>query len=50
MFAAMGASNAVQLFGGLPRDKDKLLAALDRLTAEIGEDGLERYRRNLRHL
>lgn len=50
MFAAMGASNAVQLFGVLPRDKDKLLAALDRLTAEIGEDGLERYRRNLRHL
>lgn len=50
MFAAMGASNAVQLFGVLPRDKGKLLAGLDKITAEIGEADLERYRRNLRHL
>jgi radical SAM superfamily enzyme YgiQ (UPF0313 family) len=49
-FAAMGASNAFQLRGKLPEDKEKLLAALDRIISEVSEEDLLRYRRNLRHL
>lgn len=49
-FAAMGASNAFQLRGKLPEDKEKLLATLDRIISEVSEEDLRRYRRNLRHL
>ena len=49
-FAAMGASNAFQLRGKLPEDKEKLLATLDRIISEVSEEDLQRYRRNLRHL
>lgn len=49
-FAAMGASNAFQLRGRLPEDKEKLLAALDRIISEVSEEELRRYRKNLPHL
>ncbi len=49
-FAAMGASNAFQLRGRLPEDKEKLLAALDRIISEVSEKELRRYRKNLPHL
>lgn len=49
-FAAMGASNAFQLRGRLPEDKEKLLASLDRIISEVSEEDLRQYRRNLRHL
>lgn len=49
-FAAMGASNAVQLYGVLPKDKTKLLAVLGEITGSVDEKELEDYRKNLRHL
>ncbi len=49
-FAAMGASNAFQLRGRLPEDRDKLLETLDRIIAETDEAELRRYRKNLPHL
>ena len=49
-FAAMGASNAVQLYGVLPKDKAKLLAVLDEIMGSVDEKELEHYRKNLRHL
>lgn len=48
--AAMGASNAFQLRGKLPEDKETLLATLDRIISQVSEEDLRRYRRNLRHL
>ena len=49
-FAALGASNAFQLQGTLPEDKDALTAALDRIIGTVSEDDLREYRVNLRHL
>lgn len=49
-FAAMGASNAFKLYGVLPRDKAGLLAAVDAIIQEAGEETLRRYRTHLRHL
>lgn len=49
-FAAMGASNAFQLRGRLPEDRKKLLDTLDQIIAEVSEDELRHYRKNLRHL
>lgn len=49
-FAAMGASNAFQLRGHLPEDKEKLLETLDRIISEVSEEDLRRYRKNLPHL
>lgn len=49
-FAAMGASNAFQLRGHLPDDKEKLLKTLDTIISEVSEEKLRNYRRNLRHL
>ena len=49
-FAAMGASNAFQLRGELPKDKEKLLSALDDIIAKTNEDELRRYRKDLKHL
>lgn len=49
-FAAMGASNAFQLQGHLPEDKEKLLGILDRIISEVDEAELRHYRKNLPHL
>ena len=49
-FAALGASNAFQLHGALPKDKDKLLAFLDDVIENVGEDELRRYRESVHHL
>lgn len=49
-FAAMGASNAFQLRGRLPEDKEKLLETLDRIISEVNEEDLQHYRKNLPHL
>lgn len=49
-FAAMGASNAFQLYGVLPQEKEKLLAAIDSIISEVGEEKLRKYRKNLPHL
>ncbi|MDY3282429.1 radical SAM protein [Dysosmobacter sp.] len=49
-FAAMGASNEFQFHGKLPEDRDRLLAALDRILSGEQEDDLRDYRRNLPHL
>lgn len=49
-FAAMGASNAFQLRGKLPEDREKLLSALDRIISGVREEDLRQYRKNLRHL
>lgn len=49
-FAAMGASNAFQLQGLLPEDKEKLLETLDRIISEADETELLHYRKNLHHL
>ena len=49
-FAAFGASNAFWLNGVLPKDKKKLLAFLDDIIKNVGEDELRRYRESVRHL
>ncbi len=49
-FAAMGASNAFQLRGRLPEDREKLLKALDRIISEFSERELRHYRETLPHL
>ena len=49
-FAALGASNAFQLHGVLPKDKKKLLAFLDDVIKNVGEDELRRYRNGVHHL
>ncbi len=50
IFAALGASNAFQMQETLPRDKEKLLAFLDNVIKNVGEDELRRYRESVRHL
>ncbi|MDE6905489.1 MAG: radical SAM protein [Lachnospiraceae bacterium] len=49
-FAALGASNAFQFHGVLPKDKKKLLAFLDDVIKNVGEDELRRYRESVHHL
>lgn len=49
-FAAMGASNAIQLQGKLPEDKEKLLGIIEDIINTVSEEELRRYRRNLPHL
>lgn len=49
-FAAMGASNAFQLRGRLPKDQEKLLQTLDNIISRVSEDELQHYRKNLPHL
>ena len=49
-FAALGASNAFQLQGTLPEDKEALAAALNKIIETVKEDDLREYRVNLRHL
>ncbi len=50
VFAAMGASNAFQMWSELPREKEKLLTFLDDVIKNVGEDELRRYRENVHHL
>lgn len=49
-FAALGASNAFQMQGALPKDKGRLLAFLDDVIKNVGEDELRRYRESVHHL
>lgn len=49
-FAAMGASNAFQMWAPLPEDRDKLLSTLDEIIGKASEEELRRYRVNLDHL
>ena len=49
-FAALGASNAIQLQGKLPEDREALSTALDKIIESGKEDDLREYRVNLRHL
>lgn len=50
IFAAMGASNAVQLRGRLPKDKEKLIGAIETIIASGNERELRAYRKRLPHL
>lgn len=49
-FAAMGASNAFQLRGRLPKEKEQLLDTLDRIISDVSEETLHHYRKTLPHL
>lgn len=49
-FAALGASNAVQLHGNIPSDKERLIAIIDEVISRYGEKELKKYRMNLKHL
>lgn len=49
-FAALGASNAFQFHGALPKEKKKLLAFLDDVIENVGEEELRRYRESVYHL
>lgn len=49
-FAMLGASNPVMLQGRLPEQRAQIVATLDRVIEEIGEDRLRHYRTNLKHL
>ena len=49
-FAALGASNAFQLHGILPEDKEKLLTILDEIIGNVSEEELQRYRNSCHHL
>lgn len=49
-FAALGASNAFQLYGELPHDKKRLLKELDAIIQNADEDELRHYRTHLPHL
>lgn len=49
-FAALGASNAFRFQGELPRDREGLLAALDRIIGRESEERLRQYREELPHL
>ncbi len=49
-FAAMGASNAYQFYGQLPKDRNKLLSFLDEIIGNISEEELQIYRKSVHHL
>lgn len=49
-FAALGASNAVQLHGNIPSDKEELISIIDEVISRFGESELKKYRKNLKHL
>lgn len=49
-YAALGASNAMQLQGHLPEDKDLLLSTLQQICQPENEAKLRRYRTQLKHL
>lgn len=49
-FAALGASNAIQLHGNLPTERKELIEEIDEFLSRYGESELNRYRKNLKHL
>lgn len=49
-FGMLGASNAVQVQGRLPQDREGILALLDEIISGVSEEKLQNYRKNLRHL
>ena len=49
-FAALGASNAVQIQGYLPQDKEEIISVLDQIMNHVSEEELRNYRTNLPHL
>ena len=49
-FTMLGASNPVMLRGRLPEHRDELIAALDSIVNDIGEERLREYRVGLKHL
>ena len=49
-FAALGASNAFQFHRDLPKDKEALIKALDKIIETVKEEDLREYRVNLNHL
>lgn len=49
-FAMLGASNPVMLQARVPEQRAQIVATLDRVIEEIGEDKLRCYRTNLKHL
>ncbi len=50
IFEALGASNAFQLHGILPDDREALLTTLDRIITTVSEEDLQRYRKSVHHL
>ena len=50
VFAALGASNAIQIQGKLPEDRAKLLNILDKIIENVNEEELRKYRKSLPHL
>lgn len=49
-FAALGASNAIQLHGSIPIDRKELITTIDNFLNRFGESELKQYRKNLKHL
>lgn len=49
-FAALGASNAIQLHGNIPSDRAELISIIDEVINRFGEKELKEYRKNLKHL
>lgn len=49
-FATMGASNCINVEGRLPKDREKMVAWLDRVIGSADEKELRRYREHLPHL
>lgn len=49
-FAALGASNAIQLHGSIPTDRKELITTIDNFLNRFGESELKQYRKNLKHL
>lgn len=49
-FAALGASNAIQLHGSIPTDRKELITTIDNFINRFGESELKQYRKNLKHL
>lgn len=50
IFAALGASNAIQIQGELPNDRESIISLLDKIINTVGENELYNYRKNLHHL
>lgn len=50
VFAALGASNAFQMWYTLPDDKERLLSFLDEVIRTTNEEELRRYRDSVHHL
>lgn len=49
-FGALGASNAVPIWGQLPNDTENILSVLDEIIYHFSEEELMKYRKNLPHL